>query len=943
MRIVFYYFSGIVSGWATRTRGFVASLVKTPQLIYMNSFYRRSGLSTALLLLITAMGFAQTNISGTVKDGTGETLAGVNIHVKGLMTGTITDVQGKFTLTVSQAPPLTLVFSFVGYASQDVEITNANTTGLEITLEEQTIIGDEIVVAASRVEESILQSPVTIEKIDLLAIQQTPAPEFYDALANVKGVQLTSSSLNFPPVNTRGFATIANVRFVQMVDGIDTQAPLLNFPTGNIVGIGELDVESMELLPGTASALYGPNAFNGVLIMNSKSPFEYQGLSVQAKGGITTSDAQGESYPFYNFGIRYAKAFNNKFAFKVNFSIFDAEDWRGNDYTTDVNRPESTVSLVGQPNFDGVNLYGDDTRITFTVPVPSISPFDLRRTGWREEDLVDNYDAKSLKGDLALHYRLNDRLELLYNYRAGGGSSIYQGSQKYALRNFTQQFHKLELKSNNFFVRGYVTATDAGDSYNMAALGGLVNERISPTREAWAPTYGQTFVLAMQGYIDGVPAGNEYAAHQAARTAADAGRLDPTSLPFKYLVESVRNDYFQRQPAGAKFIDNSRLFHGEFNYNFADKISFAEVQVGGNVRRYSLFSDGTIFNEDPDDGTNFNRINIDEFGFYTQLSKTFAEALKLTGSLRFDKNQNFEGRLTPRISAVYTFSETHNIRASFQTGFRNPDTQAQYIYFPVGTNTLLGSARDNAKRYGLHEGGAWTLDSYNRYLVTGNASDLEDVYVDYIGPERLRSFEIGYKGIFSSSLFLDVNAYYTAYTDFIGGEDYVLKNPTEHQGVEVPSGTVYTAYVNFPEDVTSFGVGLGFTYNLPRNFSLNGSYTYATFDDNSEENSAFRAGFNTPNNKFSIGIGNRKLSRNLGFNINFRWQEDFLWQSDFGEWTVPEFGLLDAQVSYKVPSIKTIIKIGGTNIAGKDYRTNLGGPFVGQQYYISLTFDEFLN
>lgn len=909
----------------------------------MNPFYKRSGLSIACLLLITSICFAQTNISGTVTDASGETLAGVNIQVKDRVIGTISDTRGEFELTVNDAPPFTLVFSFMGYSPQEIEITDANTTGLEIQLEEQSILGQEIVVSASRVEESILKSPVTVEKVDLLAIQQTTAPEFYDALANVKGVQFTSSSLNFPQVNTRGFATIANVRFVQMVDGIDTQAPLLNFPTGNIVGIGELDIESMELLPGTASALYGPNAFNGVLLMNSKSPFEFQGLSAQAKGGFTKSDAQGESYPFYNFGLRYAKAFNNKFAFKVNFSIMDAEDWHSTDYATDVNRPESNVSLVGQPNFDGVNLYGDETRIAFTVPIPSIEPFDLRRTGWKEQDLIDSYEAKSIKGDVALHYRVTDKLEALYNYRFGGGSSVYQGSQKYALRDFTQQFHKVELRSSNFFVRGYVTATDAGDSYNMAALGGLVNERISPTAAQWAPTYGQTYVLAMQGYVPGVPAGNSYAAHQAARTQADAGRPAVGSAEFKQLVEAVRNDYFQRDPAGAKFIDNSRLYHGEFNYNFAEKITFAEVQIGGNVRRYSLFSDGTIFNEDPEDGQNFERINIDEFGFYTQLSKTFAEALKLTGSLRYDKNENFEGRVTPRISAVYTFSETHNLRASFQTGFRNPDTQAQYIYFPVGTNTLLGSSRANAARYGLHEGGAYTIDSYNAYLASGGTTSPETVYVPYIAPERLNSFEIGYKGIFANNFLIDLNSYYTVYNDFIGAEDYVLINATTHQGETVPSGTVYTAYVNSPEEVTSLGIGIGITYNLPRNFTLNGSYTYATFDDNSEENSAFRAGFNTPENKFTVGIGNRKLTDNFGFNINFRWQEEFLWQSDFGSWNVPEFGVLDAQISYKVPLIKTIFKLGGTNIAGGDYRTNLGGPFVGQQYYLSLTFDEFLN
>lgn len=920
----------------------------------MNKLYRHAGLSIALSFLITSICFAQTSISGIVKDGSGETLAGVNIRVKGLVVGTISDVEGNFSLSVNQSPPFTLIFSFIGFASQEIEITNANTTGLEVTLVEQTIMGDEIVVAASRVEESILQSPVTVEKIDLLAIQQTAAPEFYDALANIKGVQMTSSSLNFPQVNTRGFATISNVRFVQMIDGIDTQAPLLNFPTGNIVGIGELDIESMELLPGTASALYGPNAFNGALLMNSKSPFEFQGLSAQLKGGITTSDAQGESHPLFNVGLRYARAYNNKFAFKVNFSMLRAEDWRSNDYTTDVHRPESAVSLVGQPNFDGVNLYGDEIRINFTVPVPSIGPFDLRRTGWKEEDLIDSYPAESTRGDVALHYRLTEKLEVLYNYRYGGGSSVYQGSQKYALRDFTQQFHKVELKSNNFFVRGYVTATDAGDSYNMAALGGIVNERISPIAAEWAPTYGQTFVLAMQGYIPGVPAANEYAAHQAARAQADAGRPDVNSAEFRQLVSSVRSDYFQRTPAGAKFIDNSRLYHGEFNYNFADKISFAEVQVGGNIRRYSLFSEGTIFNEAPEDGTNFERINIDEFGVYTQLSKTLADALKLTGSLRYDKNSNFEGRITPRISAVYTFNETHNIRASFQTGFRNPDTQAQYIYFPAGINTLLGSARDNAARYGLHEGGAYTLASYNDFLAAGGslasgtpqgapASILQQVNIPYIKPEQLRAFELGYKAIFGTTLFLDVNGYYTSYQDFIGSEHFVLREPTTHHGNVVPAGTIYTPYLNAEENVTSFGIGVGFTYNLPRHFAVNGSYSYATFDDNADENSEFRAGFNTPENKFSIGLSNRKVTPNLGFNVNFRWQQEFLWQSDFGEWNVPAFGVVDAQVSYKVPSIKTIVKLGGTNIAGPDYRTNLGGPFVGQQYYLSLTFDEFLN
>lgn len=918
----------------------------------MKHFYKGVLTSIMILLLGNTVIFAQTTLSGKVTDfATGDPLAGANVVVKGKIVGTVADTDGNFTLKVSDTPPFAIVVSLVGYRSIEVEVTSSNQSNLEVKLEEQTMLGQEVVVSASRVEESILKSPVTVEKVDLIAIQQTPAPEFYDALASVKGVQFTSSSLNFPQVNTRGFATVANVRFVQLVDGMDTSAPLLNFPTGNIVGIGELDAESMELVPGAASALYGPNAFNGILIMKSKSPFEYQGLSAQAKGGITTSDAQGDSYPMYNFGLRYAKAFNNKFAFKVNFSIMQAEDWHSNDYLTDVNNPESTINLSGKPNFDGVNLYGDETRI----PVPiggTFGTLDLRRTGWKEEDLVDNYDAKSLKGDVALHYRVTEKIEALYNYRYGGGSSVYQGSQKYALRDFTQQFHKLELKGDNFFVRGYMTATDAGDSYNMAALGGLLNERILPTAPdennpsapSWAGTYAQTYVLAMQGYWPDTPAGNSERAHQAARAQADASRTalmkDPAAL--RTMIEDVRNSYFQREPAGAKFIDNSRLYHGEFNYNFKNQIEFAEIMVGGNFRRYDLFSDGTIFNEDPDDGTDFERIKIDEYGFYGQISKTLAEALKLTASLRYDKNENFDGRTTPRISAVYTLNESHNIRASFQTGFRNPDTQAQFIYFPVGTNTLLGSTEANAARYGVHNGGAWTRASYEEFLATGDESKLVTANIAYVKPERLKSFELGYKGIFNNDLLIDLNGYYTNYEDFIGSLDVASKNDTEHQGDVVPAGTIFSPYVNSSATVSSFGIGLGVTYNLPKGYQVNANYNYATFDEDANQDPNFRAGFNTPENKFQVGLGNRKVTKNFGFNVNYRWQEEFLWQSDFGQWNVPEFGVFDAQVSYKITSIKSMLKLGGSNLFGGDYRTNLGGPFIGQQYYISLTFDEFL-
>ncbi len=918
----------------------------------MKNFYKNSLAAVLLMILTASVGFTQTNISGKVTDEeSGEPIAGVNIVVKGRIIGTISNTDGNFSLKVNEAPPLTLAFSFVGYATKELEITDASITGLEMKLSEQTILGQEVVVSASRMEESILQSPVTIEKIGLLEIKQSSAPDFYDALSSLKGVSTNSGSLNLTSVNTRGFATIANTRFVQWVDGMDTQAPLLNFPTGSIMGLGELDAESMELIPGAASALYGPNAFNGILVMQSKSPFEYQGLSAQVKQGITTSDAGG-THPLGQYTIRYAKAFKNKFAFKVNFAYMQATDWLGNDYKTDRTNPESTLNLSSTKNFDGLNLYGDETQIS--TPVPSVGI--ITRTGFKEEDLLnafsDGRDAKTIKGDVALHYRITDKIEVLYNYRYGGGSSIYQGTEKYVLRNFNQQFHKLELRGDNFFIRGYISATDAGDSYNMSALGAYSNEVFSDSKTKWVPDY----IKAMQGYKeDNSYQGNVIAGdHASARAYADRGITGASQAKRDSVFNVVRNRFFQRKPPGASFFDNSKLLHAEFNYKFFNQIKWAEIQVGGNVRQYNLFSNGTIFNEDPALGEDFQRIKINEVGAYGQIAKTFAEVLKLTASVRFDKNENFDGQFTPRLSAVYTFNQNQNIRASFQTGFRNPDTQAQFIFFPSSSGTLVGSTKANAERYGIHNGGAWTQKSYDAFRasggsldpvtgdpVGGDASLLTESNFKYVQPEQLKSVELGYKGLIGSKLLVDLNGYYTVYANFIGGEVVAAKHGTVHQDSTYVPGTLYSPYTNSKEDVKSYGVGLGVSYSLPRNFVINGTWNYAQFE--AKESEAFRAGFNTPKNKFTVGIGNRKIIKNLGFNVSYRWQTHFLWQSTYGVWEVPEYGLIDAQINYRIAPIKTILKIGGTNIGGGDYRTNLGSPFIGQQYYISLTFDEFFN
>ncbi|MDE3250965.1 MAG: carboxypeptidase-like regulatory domain-containing protein, partial [Bacteroidota bacterium] len=251
---------------------------------------------TQIILLIAALlGFqpliAQENnslieISGKVTGQENkQPLGDVSVQVKGTVAGTITNKDGDFKLRTKAKLPFTLVFSSVGFKEQEFEVRSLG-SDLQIELVTQTLLGNEVVVTASRVAENILRSPVAIQKLDIRAIREAAAPSFYDALETVKGVQMTTSSLTFKVPNTRGFNIPNNFRFMQLVDGVDMQAATLGVPLGNAIGPTELDIASVEITPGAASALYGMNAINGMANLLTKSPFTYHGLSLYLKTGI---------------------------------------------------------------------------------------------------------------------------------------------------------------------------------------------------------------------------------------------------------------------------------------------------------------------------------------------------------------------------------------------------------------------------------------------------------------------------------------------------------------------------------------------------------------------------------------------------------------------------------------------------------------------------------
>ncbi|SDS53801.1 Outer membrane receptor proteins, mostly Fe transport [Polaribacter sp. KT25b] len=878
------------------------------------------------ILLVAFIAFSslamvgQTTVTGTVKDAkTGDLLPGANIKISRRAVGTSTDFDGNFVLIVTDKPPFTIEISMIGFHSITAEITK-NNQKVEVSLKENETSLDEIVVSASRTPERIMESPVTIERMDARSIKNTSAPSFYDGLENLKGVDVNTNSLTFKSVNTRGFATFSNTRFMQLVDGMDNSSPALNFALGNLLGMSELDVKTVELLPGASSALYGANAFNGIMFMTSKSPFEDQGISVSLKGGITSQDAGGNN-EFTDFNLRMAYAFSDKFAAKATLAVLQGTDWFATDYRNTADGEYAPGTRESVNDYNGVNVYGDVAATDLGGAIGRVS-----RTGYNETDLMD-YDVESVKFLGALHYRPfgDDRLEIIWNSKLGTGTTQYLGGQKYAIKNFFMEQHKLELKGKNFFVRGYVTAEDAGDSYNTLFTALNINREWSGDTN-WFTEYAGAYLTT--------------GSHQAARSYADRNRLLPGTAGFKEAFNKVTSD--ANLITGSKFRDETKLYHGDANYNFQDVIDFAELQIGGSYRRYSLNSFGNIFTDT--DGP----IDYDEYGIYTQVQKNFLDEdrLKVTASLRYDKAQNFDGNFSPRVSFAYAGGENknQNFRASFQTGFRNPTTQDQYIGLDVGNAILVGGVEDNIDRYSTTftdpgDGQTYTLtgrDAYeNSYTLASGGTVKADLA--FVKPEKVTAYEIGYRGLVntgdSNRFTVDLSVYYNQYEDFIANTNVIV--PYNLTG----GYKVFQLYANSTADISSYGASIGLNTKILDGFDVGFNYTLAKFEFDQASNPDFEAGFNTPEHKVKLQFGKTDLFKNFGFNINARWQDKYRWESTFLDGTIEARTVLDAQINYSVPSLKSVFKLGGANLTGQEYLSAPGVGAIGSQYYLSWTIN----
>jgi iron complex outermembrane recepter protein len=976
----------------------------------------KSPLVTAILVLFLGVGLAaQVNVRGKVIDAeTGEELIGATVILTAGGGGATTNYEGDFLLKVP-ALPVKVRCNYTGYTPLELDITSADEK-ITIKLESSSVVMDDVVIKGQRIDDKQKAAPLTVENLDAIAIKDAPAVSFYNALGNLKGVDLTTASLGFTIINMRGFNSTSPVRSLQIIDGVDNQAPGLNFSLGNFLGASDLDVAGVDLVAGASGPFFGPNAFNGVISIKSKDPFAVRGLSASLKGGERN---------LFEGAIRWADQFKNKdghpvVAYKLNFFHLRAYDWVADNYDpvyqTGGGRYYAALDNPGR--YDAVNIYGDEYQASYdlTQASPWDNEFGLQqyhRTGYEEKDLVD-YNTRNYKASGAVHFRLNPKKEyespeLILASSFGSGTTVYQGDNRFSLRDILFFQNRVELrKKDKFFLRAYATNEDAGNSFDPYFTALRLQQNAKPNSN-WKSDYGFYWnnigriknrmdelgypqILVSVDPVTGaiITSFDQTAADNWMLNFADSLQIWHTNAAA--FANTARNSYgafyepgtpaFEQEfnritstksgsAGGTRFFDKSALYHTHGEYRFEPK-GLSYWVVGANARVYRPYSEGTIFydsltySRDANGAitdSSYQRITNREIGMYTGIEKKFMDDKIITSAtVRADKNQNFDWLFTPAASVVYTPNRNNFLRFSFSSAVRNPTLTDQYLFFNVGRAILVGNLNGFDSLI--------TVPSFVEALSGSVAADLtklEYFNVAPIRPEKVRTFEVGYRTTLFDQLYIDAGYYFNFYRDFIGYNLGVTVPIDYGTGtVNLPRLQAYRVAANAAAQVTTQGFNIGANYYFNTYYQLSGNYSWNRLNKLDEDDPIIPA-FNTPEHKFNLTVSGRDMSmfglEKTGFNVTYKWIEGFLFEGS-PQFTgfIPTYDMVDAQWNCTVDRLNTTFKIGVTNLFGlqplfrdqpaganmlkamfnnRNFQT-YGGPRIGRLAYVSAvyTFDK---
>lgn len=370
--------------------------------------------ATAFLILpLQTSSAQQAAVSGTVRSN-GQPLSGVAVEARAgeqPQRRAVTDASGRYRFLL---PPgrYTLAFRMIGFAERsvpDVTVTSAPAT-VDAELTVVAVQLEHTVVTATHHAEKALDAPAAIEVVDEQAVRERTAVTALDYVMNVPGVDVAEQGIQGRQVVARGFNQTFGTSLLMMSDYRTASIPSLRGNLSHFVTATGDDIDHVEVLRGPASALYGPNAADGVVHFITKSPFDSPGTSVSLTGGDRSMEQAA---------VRYAAVPSDRFAFKVSGKFLRAREW---DAPTD--------SAEVAPRDPLVERVGGEARADIKVTSSGTAVVDVGST-------------------LAMRH---------VEYTSIGASQI---------KDWRYDFAQVRYNDGRFFAQTFVNVNDAGQTFNL--------------------------------------------------------------------------------------------------------------------------------------------------------------------------------------------------------------------------------------------------------------------------------------------------------------------------------------------------------------------------------------------------------------------------------------------------------------------------------------------
>ncbi len=950
----------------------------------MRSTVRGAVSLTALLIAFVGPAAAQNGaIAGTVRASVGETefsaqaapLATVQVRVLGagdqIVASTLTTSEGTFRLSDIPAGTYDVVFTSAGWVEHretGVQVGSGQTTSLQVSMSEQVFSLNPITVTASKTEEKVLEAPAAVEVVGTEDIAEQPATTIAEHVKDVPAVDVLSTGLMGNYVVVRGFNNIFSGATLTMTDNRIARVPSLRANILHFNPTTNLDLERVEVVLGPGSALYGPNASQGVIHSITKSPIDYPGGILTLAGGLRQQDNvpgvgsidgfDSNTKPVYQVEGRYAWRHSDRFGAKLSGQFFTGTDFRFVDpeeadaqaralacqaVSYDINNPACR-------SFDqGLNLgtvEGLQTLMTSVDNVAAGRDYDLKR--WALDGRVD--------------VRPNEETSLIF---AGGRSMTNNSIDLTGLgagqvQDWAYTYGQVRALWRTAFAQVFFNKSDNDETYLLRTGRPLTDKSsllVAQIQNLTVAADWQRFVYGfdylrtnpqtestINGRNEDDDLNNEYGGYVQSETDIGAN-LDFVAALRVDKSDALEDPVYSPRAALVYSPDDANSLRVTFNRSFSTPstlnlyldISGASIPLGGPFR-YDFRAQGVTR-----DGLQYQRRD----------GVALPDHMTPFGLLIGSNARTFQPTTTPQLWA--TAKEV--VRAS------NPTLAAQLDMLPAPTDDDVSVA-------------VLTLNPATQSFepTVGIANGLEDVPA--LKPTITNTLEVGYKGLLGDRLLLAANVYYSRIDDFISALRNVTPNvflnapeliayltpfvgPDNAQAIvlatdstsgigEIPLGvitateaggsdaTIILTYQNLA-DFDLWGSDLAATLILNDNFELSG--TFAWVSDDVFETTDEIVPLNATTSKGSLGLRYRNEDAGVNANLRARAVKGYPFDSAVYQGRVNGYALADLNLGYRLPNAPDVwLTVDVQNLFDRDYRPTIGGPRFGRFMTLRLRY-----